>query len=344
MNDEFASDTIMQVKSRLFCCKEEIDTNIFFSLIDYRNNYFTSDNPNKIVEFYNDFENREQLIEWMKERPKGANSIKEVEGEKDIIVVIPTADFNSEYAKECRNNIFKGLQIVFVESGGRGDFYFNIAHNCNVGIARALEYNPKWVIISNDDITSPFASKDLIYELSKIDYTSFKAVMSKKSIQSATKTSVCKFSVLGKFIYIFLKTLRLTKIIDKRHEIFFNTIEVNKKLGNKYFLLGFRKTLFNRFIKRIYLFYNYEAFGIFSSEFVRKSPRFLDETYVNAHEDQDISIVLSKEPSKIAWVTNYRIEGIGGVNLSSNIQRGLRTIASDSYLNHKLEQGTLIGI
>ena len=95
----------------------------FFSLVDYRNNYFTSDNPDKILEFYNGFETREQLIRWMKERPKGVSNIHVVEGDKDITVVIPTVDFNGKYAKECRESIFKGLCIIFVESGI--DFYFN---------------------------------------------------------------------------------------------------------------------------------------------------------------------------------------------------------------------------
>ena len=45
----------------------------------------------------------------MRERPKGVANIHEFEGDKDIIVVIPTADFNGKYAKECRENIFKGL-------------------------------------------------------------------------------------------------------------------------------------------------------------------------------------------------------------------------------------------
>ena len=35
----------------------------------------------------------------MKERPKGIANIHEVEGNKDIIVVIPTADYNGKYAK-----------------------------------------------------------------------------------------------------------------------------------------------------------------------------------------------------------------------------------------------------
>ena len=61
------------------------------------------------MEFYKSFENREQLIRWMRERPKGVANIREVEGGKEIIVVIPTADFNGKYARECRENIFKGL-------------------------------------------------------------------------------------------------------------------------------------------------------------------------------------------------------------------------------------------
>ena len=56
-----------------------------------------------------------------------------------------------QYAKGCRESIFKGLHIIFVESGW-GDFYFNYAHNCNLGIKKALEYDPNWIVISNDDM------------------------------------------------------------------------------------------------------------------------------------------------------------------------------------------------
>ena len=59
------------------------NNNLFVSLVDYRNNYFTSQNADKVVEFYNGFNNREQLIEWMSERPKGNCVIKEVGGDKD---------------------------------------------------------------------------------------------------------------------------------------------------------------------------------------------------------------------------------------------------------------------
>ncbi|MEM3455717.1 MAG: hypothetical protein QXT72_04095 [Candidatus Micrarchaeia archaeon] len=89
----------------------------------------------KIIEFYNHFKIKYELIKWMKERPKGLSYIYEVGGNKDIIVVIPTADFNGRYAKTCRDEIFKGLHIIFVLSG-KGNYYFNYAHNCYVDIKK----------------------------------------------------------------------------------------------------------------------------------------------------------------------------------------------------------------
>ena len=169
------SDTVPD-RSRLFCPMERTMTKVFFSLVDYRNNYFTSDNPNRIIEFYNGFENRDQLIQWMKERPKGVANVHEVEGDKEIIVVITTADYNGKYAKECRENIFKGLHIIFVESGGKGDFYFDIAHNFNVGIKKAMDYNPKWVVVSNDDMHKIDDISILNNELKKLDPESLSMV------------------------------------------------------------------------------------------------------------------------------------------------------------------------
>ena len=145
------------------------DKPLFFNLVDYRNILFTSNDLEKIIEFYNGFDNRDQLIQWMKERPKGVSYIHEVDGDNDIIVVIPTADFNGKYAINCRENIFKGLHMIFVESGGKDDFYFNYAHNCNVGIKKAMEYNPKWVVVSNDDMYKIDEVSILIDELHKID-------------------------------------------------------------------------------------------------------------------------------------------------------------------------------
>jgi len=97
------------------------------------------------------------------------------EGKKDIIVIIPTADFEGEYAKRCCEEIFKGLHIIFVVSG-KGNNYFNYAHNCNVGINKAMEYNPKWVVLSNDDVVKIDEISSLIKELDGINSVKTMAV------------------------------------------------------------------------------------------------------------------------------------------------------------------------
>lgn len=133
---------VRDIAEGLRCPYERNRCQIFFSLTDYRNALFTSKDTRKIVSFFNSFESREQLIEWMAERPKGVANIYEVEGDKDIIVAIPTTDLNGKHAKECRTNVFKSLHILFVESGEVPDPYFNYVQKCNVGIRKAMEYGP----------------------------------------------------------------------------------------------------------------------------------------------------------------------------------------------------------
>ncbi|MEM3830503.1 MAG: hypothetical protein QXP36_15025, partial [Conexivisphaerales archaeon] len=69
--------------------------------------------------------------------------LKEVKGDKYAVVVIPTKDINNEYAK-ADLEIYKGLHIIFVVND-KGTF--NYAQAVNKGVAKALSYNPKWVII-----------------------------------------------------------------------------------------------------------------------------------------------------------------------------------------------------
>jgi hypothetical protein len=158
-----------KIRSNLLQCPLDNNYKLFFSLMDYLNNLFMSNDPKDILRFYDFFDNRDQLIKWMKDRPKGNYRIVEFNrDENDIIVVIPTIDVNGKFAKTCRDDIFKGLLIIFVESG-IGNYYFNYAHNCNAGIKKAMEYNPKWIILSNDDMYKIDDVEVLVNELSKLD-------------------------------------------------------------------------------------------------------------------------------------------------------------------------------
>ena len=134
--------------------------------LDELNRLFTSKNPEDVIRFYDHFDTAEQLIEWMENRPSAPMKIFEIEGDKDIVVVIPTADHNGELAKNCADKIFKGQQIIFVESNGP---FFNYSRSSNFGIKYSLKYGPEWIVLSNDDVDSSDDMNKLKLELSKID-------------------------------------------------------------------------------------------------------------------------------------------------------------------------------
>ena len=310
------------------------DTNnasIFFSLVDYRNNLFTSNDPKKIMEFYDGFDNRDQLIQWMRERPKGVSYIREFDGDKDIIVVIPTADYNGKYARECRENIFKGLHIIFVESGGRDDFYFNYAHNCNLGIKKAMEYNPKWIVLSNDDMYKRDEVDVLINELKNTDNS--KIMMCYVKLIEATNRVAKQQGIIGSNFRI-IRILLSYVIPDLRKKIL-----IEKKL--KIFYARYLNNFVNRlYIKKLFYFYGFGPIGIFSSYFIKQRPNFklFDETFINASEDVDLSIETSQMVSegKVNFL-NYKIGSFRGSSLGRSIARGFRDESSAAYFNYKLE-------
>jgi len=92
-----------EIRSNLLQCPRNNNDKLFFTLMDHLNNLFMSNDPKNILRFYDYFENRDQLIKWMKERPKGNYRIvKFNKEENDIIVVIPTIDENRKFAKDLQ--------------------------------------------------------------------------------------------------------------------------------------------------------------------------------------------------------------------------------------------------
>ena len=308
-------------------CPLDISNNkLFFSLVDYRNNYFTSNDPNKIIEFYKSFESRDQLIEWMKERPDGTANLYEIEGDKEIIVVIPTADFNGKYAKECRENIFKGLHVVFVESGGKEDFYFNYAHNCNTGIKKAMEYNPKWIVVSNDDMYKIDDVEVLVKELIKTDEDAFDVLFAKKREYVTQISKVAE----RRFIFKILIFLLSRKYEWTRLE---NKFGIKVKGSSVH---GLSSLLY----KKGWMFRNFNAFVIFSFNFCRTlGGNIFDEVYVNAAEDTDLSIRANTD-SKSKQL-NFQIGAFIGKAFGMSMLRRYREIPSNAYLNFKIETGML---
>ncbi len=310
------------LESTLSCHRTNNLNGIEFNLIDYRNNYFMSDDPKKMLQFYESFQNRDELIEWMMERPKGNYEIREFDGIKDIIVVIPTVDFDGKYARSCREEIFKGLHIVFVVSG-KNNFYFNYAHNCNVGIKKAMEYNPKWIVVSNDDMYKIDEFSVLKQELINTDNKKYDIIFLKPHVNYS--------------VPMYIGRKRLTYNILR----FFVGRE-NGKLYRKYKLKYFyaaKNKLTPIFFSKVKGtdFINMQAFGIFSSNYVNSRPEALfDETYINEHEDLDISLQVFLEGRKYR-IVDYNIGSYVGRTLGLGKDRGLRQVAGRVYFNWKFE-------
>ena len=314
----------------LMCKIDNADHDLFFSLVDYRNNLFTSDDPKKIIEFFNGFDNRNQLIQWMKERPKGISNIHEVEGDKDIIVVIPTADFEGKYARECRQNIFRGLHIIFVESGRGGDFYFNYAHNCNVGIKKAMEYNPKWIVVSNDDmikIDNSSKLREALYNL-RSEYPTI--VFTSRSGKYHSRDVIISNRTLRRNFALYMKgNLERRKL----------KIEHFYKIT---YLIGSTHGMYPLFYKPQFIMKYFGSFSIFNYKVVELfNGNIFDESYINGTEDIDLAWRI-RQLSIVTEFIDFNIDDIIGGTLGSyNFTRRLRGLANDCYMNFKVEKGEL---
>jgi GT2 family glycosyltransferase len=298
------------------------EINKFFSLVDYLNNYFVNDDTNKIIEFYNSFENTGQLIRWMRERPRGGVNIREVDGRKDIIVVIPTMDVNNKYAVEAREKIFKGLQIIFVESGR--DFYFNYAHNCNIGVKKALAYSPDWIVISNDDMYKIDNIEVLINKLLKLDNKTVEVVFTQPSKYHSIPVYFSKGNIFRRIYFKMSKYRREQLRIENRYSV-------------RYFSsprYGYGRYFFNHKNPHISI----ADFGIFSSKFIERiGGKLFDETYVHGGEDVDLSLEVARS-GRYTFI-NFSIGDFLGSSLGRNINRKLRDISGYIYLNYKLNNG-----
>lgn len=325
-------DSNQVFNTRLSCRVEKTDYHSFYNLIDYRNNFFTSSETDKIVEFYDQFENRDQLIEWMRERPKGASYIHEVDGNKDIIVVITTADFEGKYAKTCRDEIFKGLHMVFVESGVK-DFYFNYAHNCNVGIIRAMEYNPKWVIISNDDMVKIDEITTLVAELNLLENNKIMSVFTHPYPYHSYDTciGIKKFFITNFVYYVYHLYPR------ERRQAFRISRKIMRKHGyNLKWVPGPRSNVMCKmFLSKPYIYKMTSSFSILSSVFCKKKGEVFNETYQNGVEDWELSIELSRLKTSII---SYRIGDIIGGTFGNHHERAIRDISNNIYFNERIQQ------
>lgn len=324
--------------------------------------YYSND-PRNVLRFYEMFDSAEELIDWMKRRPKADVNIYEVEGDTDIVIVIPTANVNSDYAK-MDLNIYKGFQIIFCESSGR---YFNYAHSINICVKEAMKYNPEWVIFSNDDVYKIDEPYILRNELKKLDYKVVSAILpSDRNYQfHYNELRILKPTFIKGYRSFFLGSLSLlygeifrksTKNIDislilllARAQIYYNKLlrrfnlpyvdlrVVDKKLTYK--IRQIIENLFNEYINT-FIIKKFGDFGGFSRTFLNKNNSVIfDETFINGVENYDLSfkLMIEKVPVKVIRYRkgSYKGRSLGvGIN-NMGISRNFRNFANYVYFTYK---------
>jgi hypothetical protein len=290
--------------------------------LDELNRLFTSKNAEDVIKFYDHFDTAEQLIEWMKNRPSAPMKIYEVEGEKDIVVVIPTANHEGEFAKNCANNIFKGQRIVFVESNGP---FFNYARSCNYGLKYALKYNPKWIVLSNDDMEKVDGISKLRSGLSGLDYNENDIIFASGNSRGRDINSVLvKYRAFFK-IYIKIRGGILEKYNSIAGKFNSDLTVIGKKRFNR-----FSSKLFYKKIKE---FYGIFDFVIFSSNYIKSKSQVFDPTFINGGEDHFLSYTTSLNNVHYKLI-NFDIKSIGSQSVGKGDLRIIRNLVGLLYFNY----------
>ena len=289
------------------------------------NELYNSNSLDDILTFYNYFLNTEKLIEWMRNRPKGTCYIKEDGTDSDVVVVIPTKNAMSRLANNCRS-IYKGARLLFVESGDNNP-YFNYAHNCNEGIKKALDFDPKWILLSNDDMLKIDEFSVLKSQLDKIDRSNTKVVYTQPSRYHSIPVCLSTSKLARNILFSFSRGRR-------------NQIDLEQKYSINFFS-SMDNFLWNRFFKCNLKHISIAAFSIFNSQYLREmNGSIFDETYINGGEDIDFSLKCHLENVSFAFI-RYKIQDMMGTSLGGGYLRGLRDIMNYAYFNYKIRNNIL---
>ena len=294
------SNILMQVN-----CKEDMD------------NLYASNDINDIIRFYYCFDEVEELIKWSRSRPSADINVIEIGGNSDIVFIIPTPDVKDKLTLSLLDSI-KNFHTILVESKGK---YFNYAKSVNKGVSIALKYNPKWIIVSNNDIVIEDNIRKLYSELIEIDNKKVSALIGAGGSDSF---NLCKFTFLSN-ILIF------TKYKEK--------LNILKKFYSKFFIYNYSK-FFNMLCNPIVLVRNLSFFGQFlivSPHYMMgKGGRLFDETYINGVEDVDVLLdVLSNGYYR---PIHFKIKHLIGASLGRDEKRVWRNYFNIVYLNYKINR------
>ncbi len=289
---------------------------------DKLNKLYISKDWNDIYKFYKLFNNKKEIITWMKNRKKMIPTIIHFNEEANnyAIVVIPTINSDGKWAKIDRK-IFRNLHIIFAENQNKQpNEYFNYAKSVNDGIKEALKLNPKWIIISNDDICKIDKIDRLIEELKQSEQ--YDTLFFPKSNIYSDKT--------------FLAKAQLQRLIRPYSEWGESFSKIYRMFKVHYETLDFRDRylLYRLFYKPILKIPHHQGnFIVLNSKLIRRiNSKIFDETFINGLEDTYLSYkYLSNSKYKLS---NFNIRAITGGSLGTGLDRVFRGITNEIYLEN----------
>ena len=289
---------------------------------------YTSKDYVDIVNFYNAFETKEEVITWMQNRKRAEPNLVEYNKGKDnyAIVVISTIDADGKWATMDKE-IFKGLHIIFAENEGKKpNKYFNYSYAINKGVKRALKYNPKWVIISNDDMVKEDDISKLIKELKQSE--EYDTLFFPKTNTYSSEVGLYK-PVLQNIIRLRSKWRRTYTQIYKRFGIKYELLDVKQRGGFIYKNLIYKPT-------NIRISHHLGNFIVLNAKFIRQTlkGKVFDDIFINGHEDSWLSYKYLQHSN--FKMSDFKIKAIVGATLGTGIDRAFREIANEIYFEYIL--------
>jgi hypothetical protein len=205
-----------------------------------------------------------------------------------------------------------------------------------------MEYNPKWIIVSNDDMYKIDEVERLQERLNKLNNLSVDTVFTIPGRYHSTP------SILGIPKNIFFQTMKISSRFSKNANITYTTLKILRRFNDVIYIPrnNFKTNVINKFLNSIFLrpvkhFVNSLSFGIFSSEFIKVCEgELFDEVYINESEDTDLSFRLSNSSRKSVTI-DFKIGEYVGSTLGNGLVRRLRTVPGFSYFSYKVEKGKI---
>ena len=290
---------------------------------------FLSKDPADVFAFYSKFNNAGDILAYVRGRTYNKPRIFEKDGDKDVVAVIPTRDHNGEFAKSfC--DIFKGFHIIMAESGN--DPYFNYTKNTNLAVEKAVSYDPKWIIVSNDDmygIDDPAVLRQGLLRLDngKIDNVWISPEPEHHHCHSIHLVE-CK------------KALGILRKVQGAYQR--KAHAVLNKFGVDYTLLyGQFKPHYSLFLRNVKQFLVTEDFfvisGKYASSIYNSGHRLYDEAFINNAEDAWLSLGFGPERSAyLEFKIGSKINGTFTPSKSNDARGILEMILFDYKLKEYL--------